>query len=215
MVEDSHSDARQRRHPFIAIEGCDGSGKSTVARLLAQRIGGSYEKTPPDDYAGMRPFYEATDRAPEARFMFYLGADWDAWKRLQGLLHERPVVIDRYTLSTRIYHEVLTGRALSEQMRTLAPPEPDITIILTASVGTVAQRLTMKTGAFDALLEHNELFQQEVRSRYEHAVGYKVKTDDLSIDQVVDRCEQVVRIPTPGSARVSRTSSRALLRSVR
>lgn len=58
-------------HPFIVIEGLGGVGKTTVGKILAEKIGGVYIKTPAESFLSARKEIDAC-ADPMARFFFYL-----------------------------------------------------------------------------------------------------------------------------------------------
>ena len=58
---------------FVAIEGIDGAGKTTCAKLLARKIAAHYYKTPSGIFERLRSKIEMI-RDNQARFAFYFGA---------------------------------------------------------------------------------------------------------------------------------------------
>ena len=58
---------------FIVFEGVDGSGKTTVAKQLAQGIGASYVKTHGEEFQAVRRYIDQ-EAPPEARLLFYLSS---------------------------------------------------------------------------------------------------------------------------------------------
>jgi len=105
----------------IVVEGLDGVGKSTAARRLAARLGGTYLRTPPDSMRSFRSYFTgdgvATTPLREAYYMvgnFLAGAEMQA-----ELAAGRPVVVDRYFASTHAY---LLGKEAVLGTAGLPPP---------------------------------------------------------------------------------------------
>jgi thymidylate kinase len=96
---------------FIALEGLDGTGKSTVAAALARRLGAELLRTPPAALAPVRPLIdEAFESSPTARQLFYAATVAEASDRARRTLDTgRSVVIDRYWFSTVAYARVREG----------------------------------------------------------------------------------------------------------
>lgn len=90
---------------FVVLEGLDGCGKSTVSRLLAERLGAEALKTPLaalDDIRGRLD--DLLDHSPSGRPLFYaamafLVSDRARANRQAGM----HTVCDRYHLSTLAY----------------------------------------------------------------------------------------------------------------
>lgn len=56
---------------IINLEGVDATGKSTIARLLAKRLGGAYYSTPPQSFLEQREKIDSF-ASPEEHYLFYL-----------------------------------------------------------------------------------------------------------------------------------------------
>jgi thymidylate kinase len=91
------------RHPFVALEGLSGSGKTTVGRRLAERLGAHFYVTPPEPYRRVRGEIDAARVLP-ARYLFYLSALFHASREIGELRASRPVVCDRWALTTECFH---------------------------------------------------------------------------------------------------------------
>jgi dTMP kinase len=95
-------------YPFICIEGIDGTGKTTISRLIAEKFNFKYYKTPGG------PFYDilkntpsVLDLPPSARFHFFLSGIYYDSIAIGSILRNNGVVCDRYIYSTITYHTVM------------------------------------------------------------------------------------------------------------
>lgn len=190
-----------RNHSIIAIEGIDGSGKTTVAKELADKINGVYFRTPNKEFDECRKFFERDSRSPLSRFFFYLAANWEAWEQINRLAERYPVILDRYLLSTKIYHQVLLEKSpkmeliIKKYFYQISPPEPDVNIILRISVAKANERLLRagKGNVCDKRLEEDKVFQDKVSSLYSQTKGnvHFVDVEGKTLAQVVMECEKI------------------------
>jgi len=58
--------------PIIAVEGIDGSGKTTVAELVAKKMNGVCIHTPAKQYSDMKGFFRNCKQYAVPRFYFFL-----------------------------------------------------------------------------------------------------------------------------------------------
>ena len=113
---------RQSTAQFIAVEGLDGSGKSTLVRDLARRLGATSMTTPSPPVRAVREAVIAgLSGSPVARQAFYLATLAHASDTIAPMLRAGSgVVLDRYLLSTMVYAvqrgEHLRWRELEESL---------------------------------------------------------------------------------------------------
>jgi dTMP kinase len=93
------------------MEGIMGSGKTTLAKMLSEEIGGVYYNTP-ESFHNMRPFAD-NSLSLEARYYFYLSLNMQVSFEVAQLLKKGPVVCDKYIWSTFCYHKTF-GLDISE-----------------------------------------------------------------------------------------------------
>lgn len=182
------------RFPIIAIEGIDGAGKTTVAEALATSIKGNFINTPPVDYKPLKLFFELPERSVKARLLFYVGSLWEIWEDIIERCKVRPVVLDRYTLSTLLYHETLLNEDIFNIYNNAFPPNADITISLDVSEKTALIRLQKKsTKSFDTDLENDSMLQRDLAKKFKKYSQYVINTNLLTIDQVVKECIRIIK----------------------
>lgn len=136
---------------LIAVEGLDGCGKSTLARALADAIGAVFLRTPQDLDAETRTAMEAhCARSVLARMLFYSATVAAAAVEVRAALAAgRSVVVDRYWLSTVVYHRVMGSPIMLDEVTDALPPA-DFTIFLQAPLEVRAQRVRSRGQATDA-----------------------------------------------------------------
>jgi len=89
------------KHPFIVVEGLDGTGKSTMTQNLGKFLGAEILGTPPASIKHIRKYF---DVFPElCRRSFYAYGNYVAAEEIIQILQSRPVVLDRYYHSTTAY----------------------------------------------------------------------------------------------------------------
>ena len=160
------------RHKLICFEGIDGSGKTTLAKAFAKKIGAVYYYSPSKF---LRPFRFIADTCPPIfRYYFYsFGNHITDWE-LKRLLRNNDVVCDRYIYSTVVYHEVLLNRKLKIQNMAL----PDKIIYVSADWDVVKKRLP----------------ERKVKSRHER-FDFLIKVKK-KYDKLFSKMKNVIRIDT-------------------
>ncbi|MFM2152160.1 MAG: hypothetical protein RL199_595 [Pseudomonadota bacterium] len=135
---------------FVVVEGLDGTGKSTVASLLARTLGARHLSTPARELRGARAaFDERYAGNGLASQLFYAAAVVDASRRARSsLAHGRSIVVDRYWASTCAYDVTRPGAVdLSLIEQALQPA--DVTLFLTVDREERRRRLAAR-GTTDA-----------------------------------------------------------------
>lgn len=143
---------------FITIEGCDGTGKTTQAKLLAEQLkaegfsvlltkqpGGSEDTKPIRE---ILVNHELDDI--EQLFLFLADRAYHVRKTIKPALELGMIVIcDRYQDSTEVYQRDVINKVYWEtqdDLRSLATRglEPDLTIILDIEADVAIDRLTAR-----------------------------------------------------------------------
>lgn len=163
---------------FICIEGVDGSGKTTLAKALADKMKAWYIKM---------PYYDNDSvTAPVIKDILSgeHGVDIDLRRKLFGLNRYESfindwccasvaddIVMDRYTLSEMVYETNLYPEDVQEiydfefSPQGLSLPLPDVTIVLTGDSKVFEERRIKRNGATD-IYESNPIYLGAVNRRY-------------------------------------------------
>lgn len=169
------------RGRFIVIEGVDGSGKSTQARLLAHALtdrGYNVKLTAEPTRDGpigerlLRPALtgQISIADPRAMALLFIADRFDHCAReiVPHLAAGSVVICDRYTLSTLVYQGLALRRILGDQSIAwlegvgAGTLQPDLTVVLTMPADRAIERLRARGG-------RRELYETEDTLRWAHA----------------------------------------------
>lgn len=134
--------------PFVVLEGISGIGKSTLAHVLAQRLGAGTLHTVPDFYMPWASVMNMNTRALP-QFAFYLSGVLHASDIIRAHLRHGPVVSDRYISSVIAYHSAVHELGMA-RVRDLIEPfrpylvAPDRTFYLRCTDATLKARMASK-----------------------------------------------------------------------
>lgn len=199
---------------IIALEGLDGTGKSTLARALAQRLGAVHLSTPGGRLADARRCFDGGD--PLAEQLFYAASVLQVAAEARRITAAgRDVVIDRYWLST-VVNAPLRGRALALDEVERAVTAADVTFVLELDEplrrrrlgergANAHDRVTLEPGVAAAL-------QQAYREGLEREVagfGSVFDVTDLTVAQAADWLAREVALVrgVPVSSTLARASA--------
>jgi dTMP kinase len=186
----------QPYHPaFVVFEGLDGTGKSTCARMVAERLCAEFLTTPSPEVRCYRDdLIRSYAGSQEAAQLFYLSTVFAASDQIRGLLRQgTTVVLDRYFLSTQAYAAFRGSRLRVDDVAALLLPAT-LTVFLDAPLDVRRQRLSARGQS--AADRETLLNEADVRLRVEHharaqlpVVGrfLAIDTGRASPDEVVDQ----------------------------
>lgn len=164
---------------LIAIEGIDGSGKSTIAKELVKFLSSlGYDavllKEPSDSIYGQK-IKEAEERlSPEEELrLFLLDREVDVKERILPALEKgKIVVMDRYYYSNVAYQSArgIDAKKILELNERIAP-KPNLVIILDVSPETALKRISHRSKL--TVFENRE-YLEKVRENFLKIVDKKI-----------------------------------------
>jgi dTMP kinase len=181
---------------FIVLEGLDGSGKTTICRLLSQKMNCEMYKTPSSPFDIIRKHIDdyATTRS---RFFFYIASVVHASEEIKQILLRNHVVCDRYIYSTISYHCAMDKSILCFDISQLNIEMPDIVFYLKAPylerMGRISKRegLSLEQTAIDQ--SNNMLFQSMIEKYFKRLVNaVEIDTGEMSIDDCVNNIYKII-----------------------
>jgi dTMP kinase len=171
---------------FIAIEGFDGVGKSTLARRLAARIRRQGYEVLEVREPGGTPMAEAARAAvldpqleatPVAELFLILAARADLVDRVirPALEHGAVVLSDRFDLSTEAYQvggrQLPRDAVLGANRLATGGLSPDITLVLDAPTEIALARRAGKAAALDRIEQMTDEERLRVAATFSAAAG--------------------------------------------
>ncbi|GGK61637.1 hypothetical protein Sme01_03380 [Sphaerisporangium melleum] len=137
-----------RRGTFVVLEGISGSGKSTVAALLAARLGCAHFHTVPAPVSDLQPYINAHARA-FPQLAFYFAGALHASDLARAALTTGHAVADRYVNSVIANHAAVHRLDNKTVAETIAPytgylTTPNLTVYLRTDLDVLTRRLAAK-----------------------------------------------------------------------
>lgn len=197
---------------FISLEGIDGSGKSTQARRLADRLSACGRAPVLTREPGGAPGAEDIRRllvegdpdrwSPETEILLFTAARRDHLERTirPALAMGRDVITDRFADSTRVYQGATRGdlRGLVDDIHArIIGIEPDLTLILDMDPEIALTRGLARRSGEDRFEEFGLSFQHKLHAGFRalahEAPGRCVLIDaNRSADAIADDIQAVV-----------------------
>ena len=130
---------------FVVFEGLDGSGKSTIARLVAEKLNAKFITTPDEEIRKYRPaIIKSFSRNQEAAHLFYMSTVFNASRIADEYLAEGfSVVLDRYYLSTQAYASFRGSKLDLTDLEQMLRPA-DLTVYLDVLLNIRKERLSAR-----------------------------------------------------------------------
>lgn len=200
----------QNRRPFIAVEGPNGVGKTTLVKGLAQRyldadIPCVPLRNPGSTALGAKVregVVETEDKvSPDAQLLAFMAAHTELFlKKVAPAEAGSIVVVDRYKLSTVVYQGVLPQTYLPPFLSRVEEvgrylPEPDLYIVLQATGEVLHERSQSRSEGEGA---SRDAFEGDCRAFQREALAWSmprlfvpgtlmvVDTTDRSPEEVLD-----------------------------
>ncbi|MEA3376865.1 MAG: deoxynucleoside kinase [Anaerolineae bacterium] len=160
---------------FVAIAGNIGVGKSTLTRLLSQRLGWEPFFEAVNDNPYLSDFYDDMERWSFHSQIYFLSRrlrhHWQLLQRSDSVVQDRTVYEDAEVFACNLYRQGLMSERdyrsyseLYEVVTTVLPP-PDLIVHLRASVPTLQERIHMRGRSYEKsisttyLAQLNELYE--------------------------------------------------------
>lgn len=166
---------------FISFEGIDGSGKSTQARLLADRLRAEGREVvltrEPGGSAGAEEIRrlvlegDAARWSPETEALLFTAARRDHLERLirPALAKGADVICDRFADSTRVYQGVTRGdlRSLVDSLHDLViGQDPDLTLLIDIDPAEGLGRAQARAGTEQRFEDMGLAMQSQMRDAF-------------------------------------------------
>ena len=168
--------APARRGVFITFEGIDGSGKSTQARALAERLGAALTREPggsegAEEIRRLLVEGEAARWSAETEILLFTAARRDHLEKtiLPALERGAVIVSDRFADSTRVYQGAARA-ALREKVDLLHAAmiglEPDLTFVIDTDPDVALRRGLARHSGEDRFESLGAAFQHRLRTGF-------------------------------------------------
>ena len=206
-----------RRGLFVTFEGIDGSGKSTQARRLAERLREAGHEVvltrEPGGSAGAEEIRKLVlegdpDRwSAETEILLFTAARRDHLERTiePALAAGKVVICDRFADSTRMYQGMSRGdlRGLVDQLHSLMiAREPDLTLLIDMDPNTGLSRAKGRQGTEERFEDFGPALQQQMRAGFlaladEYATRFRVVDGNRNMDSVAQDVTEIVMQALP------------------
>lgn len=178
-------------HVFISLEGVDGVGKTTVAKLLAVDDSFRYYKSPGGPFAQLRKEVDAR-ATPLERYCFYRVATQFDSVQINQLLGIKSVICDRYIVSTAAYHIAMDARIRVIHNDT-GLLKPHFAFLLGARSEVRDKRLLERAKmSSDIEIERNSAFLDRVAELFMSFGLICVDTSDIMAEEVAMTIKRIV-----------------------
>ncbi len=174
-------------HPYIAIEGPIGVGKTTLARLLQPELGASLLLEVFEENPFLKDFYQDRERyAFQTQIFFLLSRYHQQHKAIPKALDKGPLVSDYTFAKDRIFallnlqNDELT---LYEQLHAAMAekiPVPTLVLYLRASLDALMERIAMRDRPYERNMDPEYI--QELSQAYEHFFDHYTASALLTLD---------------------------------
>jgi dTMP kinase len=181
---------------FIVVEGLDGTGKSTIAKQLAESLDYQYKKTPSDTFQKARSYFDVPEISTLERISFYL-ADCLKLSMQVQTNEELFLVVDRYFYSTLAYHleqDPDLTRCFEPLVKNLR--KPDLVILLHTDFEISRRRIQERsaTASYEDKFLNREAFQRIFNNYLELIDAPKLIIENSgTVEETLERIIQEIR----------------------
>ncbi len=179
------------KHIFVSLDGVDGVGKTTVAKILAADGSFQYLKSPSGPFAELRKEVDA-HATPLERYCFYrLATQYDS-DEIGKLLKTTSVVCDRYIASTAAYHFTMDPRIRLIHCDELLL-KPHFPLLLSATSEIRDARILQRVGAtHDARLERDSALLDRIAGVFQSLGLIEIDTNGIRAEEVAETIRHIV-----------------------
>ncbi len=201
-----------QRGLFLTVEGIDGSGKSTQARMLAEHLRETGRDViltrEPGGSAGAEEIRSLVlegdpDRwSAETEILLFTAARRDHLERTiePALTAGKVVICDRFADSTRMYQGLSRGdlRGLVDQLHSLMiKREPDMTVLIDMDPHTGLSRAKGRQGAEERFEDFGPALQRKMRAGFlalaeEFSDRFRIVDGNRDMDSVARDVTKIV-----------------------
>lgn len=166
---------------FIALEGLQGVGKSTIYRLLQSQLNNSWTIVPSisKEINNARKIIDATGNI-DARYLFYLSQVILSGKQIELLLRRgKHVLVESYIYRTITYHEGI-GSSLTFRPFQFDIPLPDKIFYLRCDDSERVNRINSRNKRIGFWNELAETNKAQIEEKYAHFIESMVVLDNTT-----------------------------------
>lgn len=174
-------------HPYIALEGAIGVGKTTLARILAEALGAERLLEVFEENPFLSDFYADRARyAFQTQIFFLLSRYRQQHRVIADTLRHSPLVSDYLFAKDWLFaHLNLAGDELTMYERVHAIlgeqiPAPTLVIYLRASTDTLMQRIAFRDRSYERQMDRSYI--DALRTAYERFFAEYTAAPVLSLD---------------------------------
>lgn len=186
------------KHRIIAIEGTDGSGKTTASVAVANQMGGIYSSWRDGRLSKLSSSFACA--TPFVRFIYYVSVATETAIRASILARQAEAFMDRTMASTKAYHRAM---GVPARWMTLIPPftlnQIDTMLYFNASDSVRLARLQERLCTTSMGDQVNDRFSLEHSERLHNAYmevmpnrTSVIDTTELSIKETIARVRSVL-----------------------
>ena len=174
-------------HPYIAIEGPIGVGKTTLARLLQPELGASQLLEVFEENPFLKDFYRDRERyAFQTQIFFLLSRYHQQHKAIPKALDKGPLISDYTFAKDRIFAHLNLQNdelVLYEQLHAAMAekiPVPTVVIYLRATLDALMERIAMRDRPYERNMDQDYISQLSLA--YEKFFAHYTQTPVLALD---------------------------------